>query len=66
MPVTKNSFRLYRVLGKGGFGLVSMGEEGGEVGGFGLVSMGEEGGEVGGFGLVSMGGDESGGRVWRR
>ena len=23
IPVTKNSFRVYRVLGKGGFGLVS-------------------------------------------
>lgn len=27
MPVTKNSFRQYRVLGKGGFGLVSVGRE---------------------------------------
>jgi len=26
MPVTKNLFRVYRVLGKGGFGLVRLGE----------------------------------------
>ena len=26
MPVTKKSFRVYRILGKGGFGLVSVGD----------------------------------------